>query len=419
MQQQCPPAASSENVLNRIIRDIEAGVRTPESDYVNVGGEAVSLHTSPSHTPSPLHTPGGVPTATPSPVVRESGTHDTAPRSESSPSPPAAIPSPINGNVSSHTPPSVSVPSRTRVGGPSRNPRRRLSSGEKSTDRWGETETEWLCRFRNEVKELMGQETEAYGRARLKAGFWKIVEERMRAKGYTRDHEQCKNKFNQILDNYRRLRADEGWSGLPSYWDMNQTRRKKYNVDFVLRRSWYDIIHLVEKDKDSINLTNLMDSGANDERVENGEGVNDRDGAMEGGSEDNGSGYGGSPGGSQSTGFESTLGKRKRGAANARESSVQAVTVAMRAHTTALTRSDMECAKMHCQATRDIAKQQVDANRELLQQDIASRERIATIMGDKVESGYYVLADAIRSLHPPTHSPSTDPESGDDQWCSM
>ncbi|GBG92030.1 hypothetical protein CBR_g54150 [Chara braunii] len=333
-QQLSPHAASSEYVLNRIIRGIEAGVHPTE----HMNGGCRGRGSSEGHPPRPC-------------------------------------------------------------------------PGEKSTDRWGETETEWLCWYRNEVKALMGKE--AYGRARLKAGFWKYVEERMRAKAYNRADDQCKNKFNQILDYYRRLKAHESWSGLPSYCDMNQTRRKKYNVDFVLRRRWYNIIHPVENDKDSINLSNLMDSGADKEHLEDGEGVNDIDGEMDGGGEDPAAGSGGSVGGSRSTGFEPTLGRRKRTASNAHESGVQAMTVAMRAHTTTLTRSDLAIAKMRCEATRDIAKQQVEVHHELVQQDIASRERIANIMGDKVEKGYFVLADAIRTLRPRTDSPYGDPDSNE------
>ncbi|GBG72928.1 hypothetical protein CBR_g12650 [Chara braunii] len=176
---------------------------------------------------------------------------------------------------------------------------------------------------------------------------------------------------------------------------MNQTKRKKYNVGFVLRRSWYDIIYPAEKDKDFMNLSNLMDSGADEERVEDGEGQGLYEPVQFDGGEDPAAGSGGLAGGSRSTGFEPMLGKRKIAASNARESGVQAVTAAMRAHTTALTRSDLTIAKMPYEVTRDIAMQQAEVHRELVQQDIASRERIANIMGDKVEKGYFVLADLL------------------------
>ncbi|GBG59240.1 hypothetical protein CBR_g32256 [Chara braunii] len=404
-------AASSEYVLNRIIRDIGAGVHPME--HVNggrVGGHVVASQITPSHTPPWCGSSDGAAAGTPPPFTRESASNHTPPRCGSSGGVPADTPSPLIRDGCSHTPPTREQGPRTSTGGPSEGHPRQPCPGEKNTDRWGETGIEWLCRYRNEVKVLMGEEAEVYGRARLKAGFWKYVEERTCAKGYNRVDDQCKNKFNQILDYYRTLKAHESWSGLPSYWDMNQTRRKKYNVDFVLRRSWYDVIDPAEKDKDSINLSNLMDSWADEERLEDGEGVNDADGEMDGGGEHPAAGSAGSAGGSQSTGFEPTLGKRKRTASNARESGVQAVTVAMRAHTTALTQSDLTIAKMRCEATRDITKQQAEVHRELVQQDIASRERIANMMGDKVEKGYFVFVDAIRSLRFRTNSPCSDPD---------
>ncbi|GBG82152.1 hypothetical protein CBR_g34433 [Chara braunii] len=352
-----PRTGSLEYVINRIIRANEAGVPPVDCPTnTTLGGEAVVDPTAPWRTPPPRVPFEGL--NSPSPVTAQS--------------------------TSQHTPCNVENLAGT-----------------------------------NEVKSLMGEETEPLGRARLKAGFWKDVEQRMKGKGFNRNAHQCKNKFNTLLDYYRRLKVHEGWSGLPSYWDMNQTRRKKYNIDFVLRRAWYDIIHPVGKDKDSIYLTNLMDSGADEERLEDSERCNDIDGETEGGSEDpavgsaSSLGLGSSQGGRRSTGFDPMLSKRRRTAINARELSMQTVTSATCDHTAALTCSDRECMKICCEATRDIARHQAEAHRELMQQDIPSRERIATITGDGVEKGYLVLADAIRSLRPRRNSPSSRPDSSD------
>ncbi|GBG84160.1 hypothetical protein CBR_g38134 [Chara braunii] len=369
-----PPRArtgSPEYVINRIIRDNEAGVPSVEwPTRTAVEGDAVADPTAAGRSPPPRVPFEGL--NTPSPVAAPS--------------------------TSQHTPCSVENSAGTSTAQPSKGPPTRPP---------------------NEVKSLLGEETEPLGHARLKTGFWKDVEQRMKGKGFNRNADQCKNKFNTLLDYYRRLKAHEGWSGLPSYWDMNASRQKKYNIDFVLRRAAYDIIHPVEKDKDSINLTNLMESGADEEHLEDSERCNDVDGETEGGSEDPATGSGSSPGlgnsrrGPHSTGFDPVLGKRRRTATNARESSMQAITGAMRDHTTALTRSDRECVKMRCEATRDIARHQAELHREFMQQDIASRERIATITGDRVEKGYLLLADAIRSVRPRRNSPSSGSDSSD------
>ncbi|GBG72061.1 hypothetical protein CBR_g10996 [Chara braunii] len=235
----------------------------------------------------------------------------------------------------------------------------------------------------------------------------------MRDKGYNHKDDQCKNKFSQILEYYRKLKAHERRSGRQSYWDMNKARRKRYNVDFVLKRSWYDIIDLVEKNKDSIDLSNLMDSGADKERLEDEEQTHIGVGEGGVGDEEAATGFGGSTGGSQGTGFEPTLGKRKRGYVSARESGVKSVTAAMRAHTATFTRSDKECVLMRIEATRVIATQQVEARRELMLEDIASRERVVDRMGERVERGYSVLADAIRSLRSSRGSRSGSPSTSD------
>ncbi|GBG61349.1 hypothetical protein CBR_g20382 [Chara braunii] len=360
----------SEYLINRLIRDIKDGVSpspvaADTAAAFAVGGNAAAPARTPprqSVDPTPVNrTPTrgggrGECSQSPSGAVREVGTS------------PAAGPQGQQG---------------------------RALALEKNKDRWGEDETAWLCRFRNEVKLQMNEDTEAYGRAWLKANFWKNVELRMKEKGYNRDHEQCKNKFNQVIEYYRRLKCHERWSRLPSYWDMNSTEKKKYNVDFVLRRSWYDIIDSVEKDTDSINLTYLRDSGDDPRRHTETDDMADADGQTEGVSDDLGRGSGAASGGTRSTTFESTLGKRKRAVSNAREASVQAVTSAMRDHTTSLTRSDRECAKMRCETTPDVKKQQAELATQLMQQELAGRERVASIVGGRVESGMNRLADAI------------------------
>ncbi|GBG84795.1 hypothetical protein CBR_g39171 [Chara braunii] len=82
----------------------------------------------------------------------------------------------------------------------------------KNTERGREDETTVLCRGRNEMKEVMGDDTEAMGRVREKAGFWKMVADRMWEKGFNCDEEQCKGMFHQALGFYRRLKIHEKWS---------------------------------------------------------------------------------------------------------------------------------------------------------------------------------------------------------------
>ncbi|GBG80384.1 hypothetical protein CBR_g30752 [Chara braunii] len=278
----------------------------------------------------------------------------------------------------------------------------RPADAAKNSESCGEDETTVLCRARNEAKEVLGDYTDAMGRASAKAGFWKMVADRMWEKGFNRDEDQCKGKFHQVMDFYRRLKIHEKWSGLPSYWDMNQTKRKRYNVDFVLRRSWYDVIDPVEKDTYSISLSQLRDPRAQQEAREEAQEKGNYHTTTEGLSEEAGGGSsGGAAGGNRGSIFYSTLGKRKRVASNARETSMKAVTGAMRDHTIAVTRSDRECAKMRCDVARELAIQQLEAQRQTVDKDIAARERVASIMGGKVENGYMVLADAIRSLRSP------------------
>ncbi|GBG76367.1 hypothetical protein CBR_g22114 [Chara braunii] len=361
----------SDYIINRLLREVEAAAGTVEvpagtGQPGNINVSPVSdTHAAPQDIPA-----HGCGRQSVSPVPDRCGSRSR----------------PSNAESAGRT----SVDNRGKGHAP------RPPAPDRNSERWGEDETTMLCTVRNEVKGVMGEESEVLGRARVKAGFWKLVESRMREKGYNRDHEQCKSKFSQIFDFYRKLKAHERWSGNPSYWDMNSTTRKRYNVDFVIRRSWYDSISSSEGDTDSIRLSNLRDSGPEQERMEDG------DGDTAGGSEDAG-------GGARSGAFSPTLGKRKRAVSNAPENSMRAVCGAMRDHSSAITSSDRQCAKLRCDTTLDVARQQADLQRELLREDIASRERVAAIVGDRMNAGYAivgdrmnagyaVLAEAIRSL---------------------
>ncbi|GBG83651.1 hypothetical protein CBR_g37453 [Chara braunii] len=237
----------SEYILNRLLREVEAGGGTMEGCAGTGAGRNVNV--------SPV---SGTRTAPQDVLSHVCGRQSVSP--------------PPGHGGSQTTPSNAQNAAGTSVDSRGKGAQAQPTAPEKNMERWGEEESTWLCKFRNEVKGLMGEDSESLGRARLKAGFWKVVESRMREKGYNQDHDQCKSKFHQIFDFYRKLKAHERWSGNPSYWDMNSTTRKRYNVDFVIRRSWYDSISSSEGDTDSIRLSNLRDSGSEQERMEDGDG---------------------------------------------------------------------------------------------------------------------------------------------------
>ncbi|GBG82085.1 hypothetical protein CBR_g34365 [Chara braunii] len=169
---------SPEYIINRIIRDNEAGVPPVEwPTRMALEGDAVADPTAAGRTPPPRVPFEG------HPVSGRCAVHLAAHSMQCGE---------LGGHV--HDTAIRRPPNTTTVNG---------EEYGSVTDQWGETETEWLCRFRNEVKSLMGEETEPLGRARLKTGFWKDVEQRMKGKGFNRNADQCKNKFNTLLDYYR------------------------------------------------------------------------------------------------------------------------------------------------------------------------------------------------------------------------
>ncbi|GBG80119.1 hypothetical protein CBR_g30486 [Chara braunii] len=307
----------------------------------------------------------------------------------------------------------------------------------KVSNRWGEMETTMLLRRVYEVKTNMGENSEAMGIAPLKQRLWRDVSERMKEARYNREDEDCKNRFHSVCNNYRLVKDHNRWSGNQKYWSMDQATRKANSLDFMMRRDWYDIINVHEVDKDTINPNSLTDPGAGEHNMDN---VHDTDvevgdddaeeeeavedgSAIGGGSHTGGSGGGAEPplydcagggagtsvpgqagastsasGGSTSSAtVTETLGRRKRCQQNARELAMRAVTEAMRDHTSAQTRSDIT----HHQILREqltIQDRAAKLTCEVMREDIASRSSNSEKLGERLEKGYAILADAICSL---------------------
>ncbi|GBG63605.1 hypothetical protein CBR_g38671 [Chara braunii] len=133
---------------------------------------------------------------------------------------------------------------------------------------FGEEETMKLIRCRYEVKATHGDDSEAWGLAKLKQRLWPDVEKLMREANYDRSDEECKNRWHFVLNNlYRAVKDHDKWSVKQKYFTMNQMERKRWGLDFLMRREWYNFIDQHEKDKDTINMDDITDPGAETENV--------------------------------------------------------------------------------------------------------------------------------------------------------
>ncbi|GBG67024.1 hypothetical protein CBR_g78803 [Chara braunii] len=73
-------------------------------------------------------------------------------------------------------------------------------------------------------------------------------------------------EWHYVHNNYKLVKYHDRWSGKQKYWSMDQAQRKIWDPDFVIRRLWYDIID--EQDKDTINIHDITDSGAETEKAD-------------------------------------------------------------------------------------------------------------------------------------------------------
>ncbi|GBG64246.1 hypothetical protein CBR_g41167 [Chara braunii] len=110
--------------------------------------------------------------------------------------------------------------------------------------------------------ETNGRRTQAMRMAPLKLRLWADVSARMKEANYLREDDECKNWYHFVRNNYRLVKDHNRWSGNQKYWSMDQATRKTHALDFLMRREWYNIIHVHEGHKHTINPDSLTDPGA-------------------------------------------------------------------------------------------------------------------------------------------------------------
>ncbi|GBG64919.1 hypothetical protein CBR_g48667 [Chara braunii] len=141
----------------------------------------------------------------------------------------------------------------------------------KASNRWAEKETTVFLRVVYEVKMGMGENSEAMGIAPLKVRLWADVSARMKQAHYVREDDECMNRYHFVRNNYRLVKDHNRCPGSHKYWTMDQATRKANGLDFLMRREWYNILHMHEGDKDTINPNSLTDPGAEDHNRANSE----------------------------------------------------------------------------------------------------------------------------------------------------
>ncbi|GBG76927.1 hypothetical protein CBR_g23141 [Chara braunii] len=117
------------------------------------------------------------------------------------------------------------------------------------------------------MKATHGDDSEAWGVARLKQRFWPDMERLMKEAKYDQNDQECKNRWHFVHNNYKAVKDHETWSGEQKYLSMNQADRKRWHLDFLMCREWYDVIDQNEKDNDTICIDYITDPGAETENV--------------------------------------------------------------------------------------------------------------------------------------------------------
>ncbi|GBG90431.1 hypothetical protein CBR_g50678 [Chara braunii] len=140
------------------------------------------------------------------------------------------------------------------------------SAPKKATKKSGKTpnkrddETLLLLTLRCAYKAAREEDSEAYGIARSGTKLWKEISKNLIAAGFNRTRDMCKNRWKYVYCNYKDIIDNDKRSGRKSYWDMEVETRVQNQLDFIMRRAWFDHIDKFDKRTQAINPEDITES---------------------------------------------------------------------------------------------------------------------------------------------------------------
>ncbi|GBG75969.1 hypothetical protein CBR_g21211 [Chara braunii] len=131
--------------------------------------------------------------------------------------------------------------------------------------KWGEEETIFLMKIRSEQLAEKAKDSERKGAAKSNTKVWDEISALLKREGSNREPEECQRRFNTVGRWFNRVKDNNDRSGLLSYWKMSPSQRVGANLNFNMRRTWYDVLAPYNKHSQTANPTHLVDTGLEEE----------------------------------------------------------------------------------------------------------------------------------------------------------
>ncbi|GBG82645.1 hypothetical protein CBR_g35010 [Chara braunii] len=131
----------------------------------------------------------------------------------------------------------------------------------KSVMYWSPEEQLQLVRCKREQEMHLAGLGHNYGQMRTKDCKWDDFAKRMASAGKPKDADDCMKKWDNLFQNYKKIRWFQNASGRPDFFGLTNEERKEHNFKFRMERALYNEIHAGMLGNHTIFPPNIANTG--------------------------------------------------------------------------------------------------------------------------------------------------------------
>ncbi|GBG92533.1 hypothetical protein CBR_g55868 [Chara braunii] len=136
------------------------------------------------------------------------------------------------------------------------------SDGEGGRNFWSVGDTIALVRAKRDQDLYFTGMGSSFARMKTREWKWKDVRARLQSMGVTRDVVDCRKKWDNLMQQFKKVHKFHNLSGGKDYFKLASKDRRSEGFSFVMDRSVYDEMEAMTKGDHTIHLKNLADTGA-------------------------------------------------------------------------------------------------------------------------------------------------------------
>ncbi|GBG93466.1 hypothetical protein CBR_g70975, partial [Chara braunii] len=136
------------------------------------------------------------------------------------------------------------------------------SNGEGGRNFWSVGDTIALVRARRDQDLYIAGMGTSFARMKTREWKWEDVRARLQSMGVTRDVVDCGKKWDNLMQQFKKVHKFQNLSGGKDYFKLASKERRSEGFSFVMDRSVYDEMEAMTEGDHTIHPKNLADTGA-------------------------------------------------------------------------------------------------------------------------------------------------------------